>query len=93
MNYTLRIQLSSTEGSIIRALGLIERRGFSLLKCSVGEADGTGRIMEVSVASSRPGDMLKLQLERLQDVYHVELMPVVITNPHTPGSGRAARRI
>ena len=93
MNYTLRIQLSSTEGSVIRALGLIERRGFSLIKCSVSEADGTGRIMEVSVASSRPGDLLKRQLERLHDVYHVELLPVVITNPNKPDMRRAARRI
>jgi acetolactate synthase II small subunit len=93
MNYNLRIQLSSTEGSIIRALGLIERRGFSLIKCSVGEADGNGRIMEVKVASSRPGDLLKRQLERLHDVYHVELMPHVITNPNKHGTSRAARRI
>jgi len=93
MKYTLRIQLSSIEGSVIRTLGLIERRGFSLIKCSVGEADGNGRVMEVKVASSRPGDLLKRQLERLHDVYHVELLPVVITNPNKPGIGRAARRL
>ena len=93
MNYTLRIQLSSIEGAVIRALGLIERRGFSLIKCSVGKADGNGRVMEVKVASSRPGDLLKRQLERLHDVYHVELIPVVITNPNKPGIGRAVRRL
>lgn len=68
MNHTLRIQLSSVEGAVVRALGLIERRGFSLNKCSVCEADGAGRNMEVNVTSDRPGDLLKRQLERLHDV-------------------------
>ena len=81
MNHTLRIQLSSTEGAVIRALGLIERRGYSLKKCSVSESDGTGRNMDVTVTSTRPGDLLKRQLERLHDVYHVELAPATMMNP------------
>jgi len=85
MSHTLRIQLSSVEGAVIRALGLIERRGYSLNKCSVSESDGTGRSMEVTVTSNRPGDLLKRQLERLHDVYHVELIPTAIVNPHKPG--------
>lgn len=93
MNYTLRIQLSSVEGAVIRALGLIERRGFSLIKCSVSESDGTGRDMEVSVTSSRPGDLLKRQLERLHDVYKVELIPTVTGNPPKPGVRPITRRI
>ena len=31
MNYTLDILLSGCEGSVIRALGLIERRGYRLV--------------------------------------------------------------
>ena len=93
MNHTLRIQLSSVDGAVIRALGLMERRGYSLSKCSVGESDGSGRNMEVSVTSSRPGDLLKRQLERLHDVYHVELLPTVITNPKTPGIRPVSRRV
>ena len=85
MKYTLRIQLSSIEGSVIRTLGLIERRGFSLIKCSVGEADGNGRVMEVKVASSRPGDLLKRQLERLHDVLSVELVTVISIKQEKPG--------
>jgi acetolactate synthase II small subunit len=83
MKYTLRIQLSSVEGAVIRALGLIERRGFSLSKCTVSESDGSGRDMEVTVTSSRPGDLLKRQLERLHDVYHVELLPAAKISPNT----------
>ncbi len=84
MNHTLRIQLSSVEGAVIRALGLMERRGFSLNKCTISEADGSGRKMEVSVSSSRSGELLKNQLERLHDVYHVELLPTAVSNQNQP---------
>ena len=92
MKYTLQIQLSSVEGSVVRALGLIERRGFSLNKCSVSESDGSGRNMEVTVTSSRPGDLLKRQLERLHDVYHVELVPTATMSPN-PGVRPIIRRV
>jgi len=92
MNNTLRIQLSSVQGAVVRALGLIERRGFSLVKCSISEPDGSGRIMEVSVSSTRPGDLLKRQLERLHDVYHVELLPTAVTSPHQSGIRPITRR-
>jgi len=82
MNHRLRIQLSSVEGAVIRALGLMERRGYSLNKCTISEADGTGRNMEVSVSSSRSGELLKNQLERLHDVYHVELLPTAVSDPN-----------
>lgn len=91
--YSLRIQLSSVEGAVIRALGLIERRGYSLNKCSVGESDGSGRKMEVSVTSTRSGDLLKRQLERLHDVYHVELLPLAVSDPNQPGVRPISRRI
>ena len=92
MHYTLRIQLSSVEGAVVRALGLAERRGFSLIKCSVSESDGTGRTMEVSVSSTRPGDLLKRQLERLHDIYHVELLPTAVINPSQSGIRPITRR-
>ncbi len=93
MNHTLHIQLSSCEGAVIRALGLIERRGFSLNSCSVSEADGNGRVMKVSVTSTRPGDLLKRQLERLHDVFYVELKPAVISKLQPPGIRPISRRI
>jgi len=93
MNHTLHIQLSSVEGAVIRALGLIERRGFSLVKCSVSEPDGAVRDMEVTVSSTRPGDLLKRQLERLHDVFTVELKPVASTQKQQPGIRPVTRRI
>ncbi len=85
MDHTLHIQLSNCEGAIIRALGLMERRGYTLKTCSVGEPEGVGREMEVTVTSSRSGDLLKRQLERLHDVFYVELKPAEPIKPHSPG--------
>ena len=93
MNHTLNITLSSAEGAVLRTLGLIERRGFSLDRCSVGEIENSRRAMEVSVSSTRPGDLLKRQLERLHDVYHVELRPAVVIQSRTPAGRPADRRI
>jgi len=92
MNHTLKIQLSGSEGAVIRALGLIERRGYHLDRCSVGETGTNGRAMEVQVSSSRPGDLLKRQLERLHDVFKVELKPATPTEQRTPGIRPVTRR-
>ena len=93
LKHTLTIQLSGSEGAVIRTLGLIERRGFSLDKCSVGEIDSSGRTMEVQVSSSRPGDLLKRQLERLHDVIHVELKKAKSTKPRISGIRPVTRRV
>lgn len=93
MNYILNIQLGTGEGAVIRTLGLIERRGFSLGKCSFSEAGSSGRSMQVSVSSTRPGDLLKRQLERLHDVLGVELKPAVMINEIKPGIRPINRRV
>jgi len=93
MKHTLTIQLGGSEGAVIRVLGLIERRGFILGKCSVGEVDSGGRRMEVQVSSSRPVDLLERQLERLHDVFHVGVKPVMATKPCKPGIRPVTRRI
>ncbi len=74
MKHTFHIQLRSCDGAVLRAIGLMERRGFRLASCTVGEAQGDGQSMQVCVASERPGDLLKRQLERLHDVLWVEIM-------------------
>jgi acetolactate synthase II small subunit len=93
MNHTLRIQLSSIEGAIIRALGLMERRGYRICKCTISDSDGNSRKMEVTVTSTRSGDLLQRQLERLHDVYHVELLPAAIVKPHIQGMKPVIRRV
>ena len=93
MNYTLNIRLSGCEGSVIRALGLIERRGYSLVKLKVSEADQNGQKMRVNVSSSRSGDLLKRQLERLHDVCSVELVSVISMKQEKPGLRPISRRV
>jgi len=92
MDHILHIQLSGVEGAVIRALGLMERRGYSLKTCSVGESDGMGRELDVTVTSTRSGDLLKRQLERLHDVYSVELKPAAPIKPRNPGIRPITRR-
>lgn len=92
MDHLLHIQLSRSEGAIIRALGLMERRGFTIKKCSVEESDHAGLDMDVTVTSSRPGDLLKRQLERLHDVQLVELKPAKPARQQKPGIRPITRR-
>lgn len=92
MDYTLHIQLSSAEGAVIRALGLMERRGFTISTCTVGEPDGAGRELDVTVSSTRSGDLLKRQLERLHDVFFVELVPADPARQSKPGIRPVTRR-
>ena len=93
MEHLLNIELGASEGAVVRTLGLIERRGFSLGKCSISEVGEGVRSMQLTVSSSRPGDLLKRQLERLHDVRSVELIPTVIIKKKIPGVRPITRRI
>ena len=73
MRYELQIQLRTSEGAVIRTLGLVERRGFRIETIRLEEAQGDGQSMELLVSSERSGDLLKRQLERLHDVIWVAL--------------------
>ena len=73
MRHQLHIQLRSCEGAVLRAIGLMERRGFRLESCTVNEAQGDGQAMQVLVSSDRPCALLQRQLERLHDVLWVEI--------------------
>ena len=84
MKHFLKIEMSATEGALVRALGMVERRGFSLQSCRMYEDSDKQRILEISVESERPVAVLKRQLERLHDVHQVHL-PVV-----TQHSGKLA---
>jgi acetolactate synthase regulatory subunit len=78
-HHTLKIQLRCCEGAVLRALGLMERRGYRLESCTVSEAQGDGQAMHVCVASERPSELLRKQLERLHDVLWVEISQPAVT--------------
>jgi len=71
--HQFQIQLRDSEGAVLRTLGMIERRGFRLDSLQVGEATAEGRAMQVTASGTRPGDLLKRQLERLHDVLRVDI--------------------
>lgn len=73
MKHTLQIQLRATEGAILRALGMVERRGFRLEQVQVGEAQGDGHAVHIMVSGDRPVALLKRQLERIYDIIWVEI--------------------
>lgn len=99
MRHQLRIQLKTAEGAVLRALGLVERRGFRLEAVHAAEAQGDGQTLTITVSGDRPADLLRRQLERLHDVLWVE-EPVVEpetdrtsapwTNPGAPNTNLAA---
>ena len=93
MKHTLFVELSNCEGAVIRALGLVERRGYRLESCRVHAAAGGVRDVELIVTSSRPVELLKRQLERLHDVLRVELQRATVIETREPSIRTATRRI
>ena len=84
MNHAIELRLRAVEGSIIRTLGLAERRGFKLERISV-EQQAESQLPQLVVSSPmRSIEVLTKQLERLHDV-----IDVAINNDQTDYSVRA----
>ena len=84
MNHAIELRLRTVEGSIIRTLGLAERRGFKLERISV-EQQAESQLLQLVVSSPmRSIEVLTKQLERLHDV-----IDVAINNDQTDYSVRA----
>ncbi len=74
MNHTLRISIRHIEGAIIRIIGLIERRGFSIKSVNTTpSACGQELAMLVEVESERSAQVLARHVEKLFDVHAVSL--------------------
>jgi len=84
MSYTLLVKLKKTEGSVLRLLGQIGRRGYDILGVSAKLA-ADGRTFDVTVdfepilpappapPQPRPADVLPALVAKLVDVLNVEL--------------------
>jgi acetolactate synthase II small subunit len=73
MSRHIRLVLAPSEGALIRVLGTVERRGYSLHKLHVEKtADDCIRV-SMQVESDRDANVLCRQLERLFDVQTVSL--------------------
>jgi acetolactate synthase II small subunit len=73
MNHTLRMTIQKVEGAIIRLLGLIERRGFSVTAMNAHSDDATQQV-EITIhlrSTGRSVDTLTKQIGKLYDVRSV----------------------
>ena len=84
MSYTLLVKVKKTEGSILRLLGQIGRRGYDILGVTA-TLTADGKSFDVTVdfepimpappapQQPRPADVLPALVAKLVDVQHVEL--------------------
>jgi acetolactate synthase II small subunit len=73
MNHTLRMSIQKVEGAMIRLLGLIERRGFSVTAMNA-RADDAAQQVEITLqlrSKGRSVEVLTRQIEKLYDVHSV----------------------
>jgi len=77
---TIELSLERAEGAIIRAIGLIERRGFAVTSINTTAQDNADTLaLRVEVASrGRPFDVLVRQIEKLFDVRSARLVESVV---------------
>jgi acetolactate synthase II small subunit len=70
MKRTIELRLARSEGSLVRTLGLIERRGFTVTAMTMrGDVGAESLLLRLEVASQdRPFDVLLRQVLRLIDV-------------------------
>ncbi len=70
MKRTIELRLARAEGAIVRTLGLIERRGFTVTAIATRSDSGSeSLVLRLEVASEgRPFDVLIRQILRLLDV-------------------------
>ena len=76
MKRNIECEIAQTEGSLIRVLGVIERRGYKLQELSVRPVGSDSYQLSFSIESTRDVAILVKQLERLFDVRDVYLMPI-----------------
>ncbi|MFA5684795.1 MAG: ACT domain-containing protein [Lysobacteraceae bacterium] len=64
----LNLMIANAEGALLRALGLIERRGFQLASVSCDPCAQGWQVRLTLADGGRPADVLLRQIRRLADV-------------------------
>jgi acetolactate synthase II small subunit len=75
MTEQLTIQLQRAEGSLVRLLGLTERRGFPMVSVHAIPTGADSLLVQLTVRSERPIEKLTHQLAKLYEVQRVEKTP------------------
>ena len=90
MNHLIHIELDRLEGSLLRILGLVERRGFHIAGIDLYDLGEDKRGMALRVRArdaSRSPDILGLQIDRLYGVKRLT------SDPRTATSAASMSRI
>lgn len=85
MSRCLEIEMDHSEGALLRVLGTVERRGFSVIEMTAAKPDENSYSVRLRVAGERDPQVLCRQLEKLVDVRVVRLLPMPPEEPPTPG--------
>jgi acetolactate synthase II small subunit len=72
MKQNIECELAQSEGALIRALGVIERRGYKIEQLTVQPLCKSLYLMQFAVDTDRDVDILVKQLQRLIDVQSVK---------------------
>jgi acetolactate synthase regulatory subunit len=83
MKQNIECEIAQTEGSLIRVLGVVERRGYTLHALRVRPVGPDAFQLSFCIESSRDAAILIRQLERLFDVRDVYLAANGSTAPET----------
>ena len=78
MNHLIHIELDRLEGSLLRILGLVERRGFHIDEMELFDLGEDKRGLTIQVRPrdpSRSSDTLGLQIDRLYGVRRLHEAP------------------
>jgi|AntRauTorcE11897_2_1112592.scaffolds.fasta_scaffold00908_2 acetolactate synthase regulatory subunit len=71
MQHRLSIQMQNNEGALVRLLGLIQRRGFTVEDINMPNTSGNVKSVSLAVSPDHDGrsiDVLQKQITRLYDV-------------------------
>ncbi len=74
MSHSIRIEIDRLEGTLLRILGLVERRGFHIDEMELSDLGEDTRGLSLTVRPRDPNrslDMLGLQIDRLYGVKRV----------------------
>ena len=72
MTACLEVHLKPAEGALLRTLGLIQRRGFTVTEMTLQSVEDGQHLQCSVVGDGRCPDLLIRQIRRLHDVYSVD---------------------
>ncbi|MDT8439345.1 MAG: ACT domain-containing protein [Wenzhouxiangellaceae bacterium] len=83
MTTRFEITLDTAEGAMIRTLGLIQRRGFTVSRMDMKSTPQNVQLRLEVADCERCPEVLQRQIERLHDVQHVrQLTALAAAQPH-----------